>query len=131
MIYVADDSPTADVFEPKYLQCVYFNLYDDNNDPITFTVDMTLLVLEGKVYQIQSTSQWAFDAKMTSYQRRCDVVTSMRRNHVALTLIRRHFTSCAHWVPKFTKYSQLPTSRRWCSSKTTDIGPRKFTLIYQ
>ena len=77
MIYVADDSPTADVFEPKYLQCVYFNLYDDNNDPITFTVDMTLLVLEGKVYQIQSTFQWAFGAKMTSYQRRCDVVTSM------------------------------------------------------
>ena len=27
--------------------------------------------------------------------RQNDVLTSMRRNHVALTLIRRHFTSCA------------------------------------
>ena len=43
-------------------------------------------------------SQWTHNIKMTSYQRRCDVKhqndvvsTSMRRDHVASTLIRRHF----------------------------------------
>ena len=37
-------------------------------------------------------SQWAFGAKMTLYQRRCDVITSHRRWYDVI------FTSCAWWV---------------------------------
>ena len=39
-------------------------------------------------------SKRVFGAKVTSYHRRCDAITvspSMRRHHVASTLIRRHF----------------------------------------
>ena len=37
-------------------------------------------------------SQWAFGDKMTSYQRRCDVITSHRRLYDVI------FTSYARWV---------------------------------
>ena len=36
-------------------------------------------------------SHWAFGAKMTSYRRRCDVITSHRRLYDVI------FTSCARW----------------------------------
>ena len=36
-------------------------------------------------------TQWAFGAKMTSYRRRCDVITSHRRQYDVI------FTSCARW----------------------------------
>ena len=60
-------------------------------------------IFHGCEMLIVNRTQWAFGAKN-------DVVsTSMRRDCVASTLIRRHFTSCALWVEgQFSASRGLP-----------------------
>ena len=39
----------------------------------------------------RSHSQWAFGAKMTSYERRCDVITSHRRKYDVILAPKAHW----------------------------------------
>ena len=52
----------------------------------SFTVDWTLRACWVPSFK---GSQWAFGAKMTSYQRRCDVITSHRRSFNTTSFLRQ------------------------------------------
>ena len=69
-------------------------------------------------------SQWAHDVKMTSYQRRCDVMTSQRRRSDVIV------TSCACWVGTINSISaaNLWVQNKvfhWESVKSLYTGPHR------
>ena len=61
----------------------------------------------------RKTTQWAHNVKMTSYQRRCDVITSHRRWYDVILML------CACWEPVFQdplplKVYHLPSTLHDC-----------------
>ena len=60
------------------------------------------------VLAVNVLSRWAFGANMTSYERRCDVMTSHRRSHDVI------FTLCARRVPV------------WCSGQGVEFDRIRF-----
>ena len=77
-------------------------------------------------------SQWAHNVKMTSYQRRCDVITSHRRWYDVILMLCACWDSCSH--TKFTK-SELrynPERLFGCTECTerTDAQTLLLSLIF-
>ena len=74
-------------------------------------------------------SQWAHNVKMTSYQRRCDVITSHRRWYDVILML------CACWVISKGTFSQLAAQiwEKKCANSinaTCDLAFQKCKLQY-
>ena len=97
--FIQNEKKRVFVFDHILLEIIFFSIFSGSL--------FSFQIISPQIRATTKTSQWAHNVKMTSYQRRCDVITSHRRWYDVILML------CACWVGLIYAFCFIMHNIKW------------------